>query len=301
VTTASSTTLPAIRALLASAIDYAGLFPPAEVSMDVALGNFIAYRAGENAWALGKLVVPLDRFGQLEAALERLSIPWPRISVSALIGSGNPEELDAIERFNQRHGSSGARVDAVEFKAANPAAAAAVLAAMPPRLSCYVELALGDLMAETLGVIASAGAFAKVRTGGTTPAAFPKPERLAEFLEAAAERKVPFKATAGLHHPVRGRYRLTYAEAAPAGTMYGYLNLLLAAAVLWGGGLPGQAMTVLLESDPSTFWINGDAIVCREQRFPTGALVDLRKRFVHGFGSCSFAEPIEELTLRSTP
>ncbi len=55
------------------------------------------------------------------------------------------------------------------------------------------------------------GAYAKIRTGGLTPGAIPPAEPIAAFLEEAAARRLPFKATAGLHHPVRSLHPLTYA------------------------------------------------------------------------------------------
>lgn len=297
--TSTSAPLPAVRALLASAIDFAGLFPPAELNMDVAVDHYLTGLTSADSWALGRLVVPVSRFPEFESSLSRIPAPWPRISVSALIGVGTADDVDTIERFNRKHVPDGARVDAVEVKAPSPGVARAVLAALPQRLNRYLEVSLGEVMPETLDVISAGGAFAKVRTGGTSPDAFPQPELLMAFLEAAALRKLPFKATAGLHHPVRGAYRLTYAKDAASATMHGYLNLFIASAALWGGGLPGQALQALLEEDASAFWINGDAIVWRDHRFPTGALREMRKAFVHGFGSCSFTEPVEELTLRN--
>lgn len=268
--------------------------------MDAVVSNYLAYHTGDNAWGLGRLIVPVARLPELEDVLSRFPVPWPRVSLSALVGVGTADDVDAIERFNLRHVPSGARIEAVEVKAPTPGVARAVLAAIPRRLPRYLEIDLGEAMPDTLDVIAGAGAFAKVRTGGTTPDAFPAPERLVAFLEAAAGRRVPFKATAGLHHPVRGSHRLSYADDAASGVMYGYLNLLIASAISWGDGLPDQALQALTEEDPSAFWINGDAIAWRDQRFPTRALLDMRRGFVHGFGSCSFTEPVEELTLSSS-
>lgn len=286
--------------MLAAAIDYAGLFPPAELAMDAALDNYLSYRTGGDAWALGRLVVPVARIGELEASLARLPAPWPRISLSALIGAEIAGDLDAIEHFNRKHVPSGARVDTVELKAPTPDAAREILAAIPRRFSRYLEVSLGETMAETLEVIVADGGCAKVRTGGTSPEAFPEPDRLAAFLEAAANRKVPFKATAGLHHPVRGNFRLTYADDAPSSVMHGYLNLLIASSIAWVGGHSPHVREVLLEQDPTAFWINGDAIVWREQRIPTRTLAEARRCFVHSFGSCSFTEPVEELNVRYT-
>ena len=39
-----------LRALLAGIIDYAGMFPPAKLPLDVAVKNYDAYKKGEHAW-----------------------------------------------------------------------------------------------------------------------------------------------------------------------------------------------------------------------------------------------------------
>src|SRR5262249_28283719 len=43
----------------------------------------------------------------------------------------------------------------------------------------------------------------KLRTGGLEAAAFPPPEQVATTLVSCARWALPFKATAGLHHPLR--------------------------------------------------------------------------------------------------
>lgn len=295
--TAAHTSLPPIRALLGAAIDYAGLFPPAELPLETVVHQYVGYRDGPDGWALGRLVVPVSRFGELEAVLAALPAPRPLVAISAVFDGRVVDDVDTVTRFSLLQGGSGPRVDAVEVRAADPAAARAVLAALPRRWRRYVEVSLERDPTAVLDVIAEAGAFAKVRPGGTTAAAFPPPELLATFIHEAARRRLAFKATAGLHHPIRGSYRLTYAKDAPVGTMYGYLNLLLASAITWGGGDPIHAREALLETDPAALWINGDAIAWRHGRFPTKVLKELRARFFHGFGSCSFTEPMEEFTL----
>jgi hypothetical protein len=144
-------------------------------------------------------------------------------------------------------------------------------------------------------VIARAGAFAKVRTGGTTPEAIPTPDRLLDFLEGVVSRKLPFKATAGLHHPVRGLHPLDNFTNGPSGVMYGYLNLMIASAILWRGGDRTLAREALLESEISSFRINGDALLWHDLRFEGDALGRMRAEVFRGFGSCSFTEPLEEL------
>jgi hypothetical protein len=220
----------------------------------------------------------------------------PLIPVSALVGaSGTAEEVETIETFNRECALNGARVDAVEVKGATGAAVRAVLAGIPRPWVRYVEVPLGNGVAEVLDAVSEGGAFAKVRTGGTTPEAIPTPERLIEFLEGAARRKLPFKATAGLHHPVRGLHPLTGAPGGPSAVMYGYLNLMIASAILFRGGDRTLAREALLEAEISAFTINVDALVWHDLRFDGDAIGRMRTGFFHGFGSCSFSEPMEEL------
>jgi hypothetical protein len=292
---APTTIPPVVRALLEGAIDYAGLFPPAELSMDEAVARYLAYRASPDAWALGKLVVPAHRLDELAAALPVPPAAGPLVPLSALIGTGTADDVDVVERFNRDCSRLGARVDAVEVKAASEGVVRAVLAGIPRRWVRYIEVPLGDGLSAALDAVVRGGAFAKVRTGGTTPEAIPTPERLIEFLEGVARRKLAFKATAGLHHPVRGLHRLTDAPDAPAAVMYGYLNLFIAAAILRRGGDRALAREALLESEIGSFTINGDALLWHDLRFEGDAMTGMRAAFFHGFGSCSFTEPLEEL------
>ena len=295
-TPASTSIPPVVRALLTGAIDYAGLFPPADLDMATAVARYVAHRASPDAWALGRFVVPASGLDALAAETRTHRHHAPLIPLTALIGAATAEDVDAIERFNRECTVNGARVDAVEVKAATDSVVRAVLAVIPARWVRYVEVvALGAGTGPSLDEISRGGAFAKVRTGGTTPEAIPTPDRLLDFLEGVARRKLPFKATAGLHHPVRGLHPLTGSADGPSGVMYGYLNLMIASAILWRGGDRTLAREVLLESEISSFTINGDALLWHDLRFEGDAIGRMRSEFFHGFGSCSFSEPLEEL------
>jgi hypothetical protein len=108
---------------------------------------------------------------------------------------------------------------------------------------------------------------------------------------------VPFKATAGLHHPIRAIYRLTYEPDSPSGTMYGFLNLFLAAAFLRQGMSDADAARLLEESDPATLQLDssGGGVSWRGHCLDAEALVEARARGLGSFGSCSFEEPIGDL------
>ena len=86
-----------------------------------------------------------------------------------------------------------------------------MLAMLPEGVTAYFELPIDADPAP----LAGGRGRAKVRTGGLTPEAFPAPADLARFLYRCAKARVPFKATAGLHHPIRSMQRCTYEPDSP--------------------------------------------------------------------------------------
>jgi hypothetical protein len=72
-----------------------------------------------------------------------------------------------------------------------------------------------EVSIEQLDAVKEAGSFAKVRTGGITRDAIPSVDSVATYITACAERRLGFKATAGLHHQVRGMYRLRMSPKLP--------------------------------------------------------------------------------------
>jgi len=293
-----------VRTLLSDAIVYAGLFPPAQLDMAGAVAEYAAYLRSGDAWALGRFVLPAARFDELARAVARLaedaattsSASW-RLSV--VLGADIPGEVARVKAFNAAHatpaGAWSANVEAVELKAATPQAIDDAMRVVPDDLERYIEIPIAGDPLPFVRAIAGARAFAKVRTGGTTPDAFPRSEDLARFLAACVSEGVPFKATAGLHHPLRGSFPLTYQADAPSGIMYGYLNVAIAAMLAWGGGSKEEVQQGLLESDPGAIRFDRDAIQWRHERFPTELVARVRREFFHGFGSCSFREPLDEL------
>jgi hypothetical protein len=242
------------EALFAGLIDYAGLFPPAALSMEEALRNYEAYRQGEHAWMLGRFVVTAQRLDEV-----------PRTFPTSVLGIH-------------------AEADTIEVKASNADEVAAI-ASRTAGKTVYIEIT--DLA--LLEAIARHGLRAKIRTGGVTADAFPAAEGIANFLRACAERGVAFKATAGLHHPVRCVKALTYEADAPRGTMHGFVNVFMAAA------LPVRAEEILLEDDPRAFAFDDAAASWRGNRVAAETLREVRQRFAISFGSCSFEEPVADL------
>jgi hypothetical protein len=119
---------------------------------------------------------------------------------------------------------------------------------------------------------------------------------------ACKTQSVPFKATAGLHHPIRGEYRFTYEADSTKGTMYGFLNVFVAAALVAAGANEDTGIAALEETHASAFEFHDDYLQWRDNRISAEQLAAVRERSAISFGSCSFTEPIDELAplLRQT-
>lgn len=288
-----------LRALLAGAIDYAGLFPPAGLSMSDAVARYADYYGTREAWALGRFVVPASRLGELTIAQRNAGATSQQWRLSVLLGDDVTADAARVQAFNAAN-IGAAFIDAVEMKApSSPSAArgaiAAAVDALPGSTRIFVEITPGDELSGFMAVVADAGVSAKVRTGGVSSEAFPPVRQLARFLSCCAEHGTTFKATAGLHHPWRGRYALTYEPDAPLAPMFGFLNVLLAAAMARGGATEDDIIGVLQAERGSDFRFGEEDVSWGETRIPRADLAESHARFALSFGSCSFEEPIADL------
>jgi len=292
-----------LRVLLDGLIDYAGLFPPAALSMEPTVKNYDAYRRGEQSWLLARLVMPVARLGEFEAALGQVtaaganSAPW---RVTSPLGPNVEADIARILEFNRRHaastGSSPAiLIESVEMRAANAAEIRAAASLIPKELRAYFEIPLSDGLENSLAAIAEAGARAKVRTGGEAPEMFPSSADLAHFFELCAAAGVPFKASAGLHRPMRGEQRYNYKPDSASGIMHGFLNVFLAAAFVRDGMRERDAAALLAELAPEAFLWEDKGAAWRGHCIGNKQLATARRSFCLTVGSCSFAEPRDNL------
>lgn len=304
----------ALHALLGGIVDYAGLFPPASLAMQPAVQAYADYRRSSDHWALGRFVVPVARLAEFEAAATPVlgdvteRGPW---RLSALGGIDLSADVAAIRDFGMRHSPAVLVIDSIELRAGTPdviARAAGLVGSLgDPAPLLYVELPIArpgmpstsgnDAEIEALlSAVSAAGVRAKVRTGGVSADAIPDVQPLARFIRACVRAGVPFKATAGLHHPLRANYRLTYAADAPSATMYGFFNVFLASAFAGGASLDLAAVSaLLLESDLSAIAFDDAGVTWRGHRLTSEQLAAARRDTILSFGSCSFREPMDEL------
>jgi hypothetical protein len=250
------------RALLERLIDHAALFPPASLPMEEALAADRRARASAEAWMLDRFICPASKLGELPEDPPRLSVVLdaePAVDPSSL-----PIEL--IE-------ARGATLERIRD-----------LFGEEPKV--FIELPVDDGLEAALSGLGGAGAGAKIRCGGVTADAFPSVDDVARFVCACEEIGVPWKATAGLHHPIRGER-----DGLP---MHGFLNLLAAAAFAGDGEEAVRA--ILAEEDSAAFRVGDAGMTVRGHYADAAALARMRRERLVAYGSCSFSEPVEDLT-----
>ena len=289
--------MDAVTAALSGLIDYAGLFPPAGLPLDVVADQFGRYRAARHAWMLGRLVVPADQLADAEAAAHRAGAsvdePWP---VSALVGTADHSEAIAAALVDLHHRPRTVRVEAVEAVARSADDIARLGRIWPTEFERYVEIPADSDPAPLMAALSAAGLFAKIRAGGVTPDRFPSTAQLARFLVRARDASVPMKATAGLHHALRGDYRLTYEPESARATMHGFLNLVLAATLLAAGKIDEELVEACLDDDrPEAFKLSGRAGSWLNGVVTYSELSHARRSLLRSVGSCSFDEPVAEI------
>jgi len=291
---------PTLHEFLTDIIDYAGLFPPAALDMRSAVRNYSTYCKSEYVRWLGRLVIPVARLEEFEEAADGMmpeNHDWePEIwRLSVLAGANLKPDSDKIAEFNDRHSGDAVPIHAIEIKVASDEEIRSAMKLIPESLVPYFEIPIANDPTGLIKAIADVGARAKVRTGGVTADAFPSPYDLARFIAACAEEDVPFKATAGLHHPIRSINKLTYEPGSATAMMHGFLNVFLAAAFAQNGMSAEELEGLLEETSHEAFQFSSGGVGWRGQEVVRAHLRNTRSLLAISFGSCSFTEPVEDL------
>ena len=287
--------MKAVRALLSNIVDYAGLYPPAALDLTTAVLNYASYAESADSWMLGRFIIPVARLAELDDAFARIDTTMPLpMRLSVVLGADVAADMEVVRTFSSAYGQTFS-VESVEARLPTAAAIDAAAASTEGEFELFAEIPIEQDPERLIAAMARAGASAKIRTGGVTIDAFPPADQIVRFMRRCVDAGVRFKATAGLHHPVRAEYPLTYETSPPRGVMYGYLNVFLAAAAITLGLSDDEVRQVLEEDDPSAFVGTGDNVMWRGHALTAEQLVRMRVRVALSFGSCSFREPVDEL------
>lgn len=305
-----------LRVLSTRLIDYAGLFPPAKLEMPPAVEAYARHIRSTHEWMLGSFICPVSRLDELtkSAAMvmpgtfatsgyREMADELPAWRISAIIPaqdeSGVADAIEAIDTFNQRHSNEEnglAIIDAVELKASEPGFIDETVELIPEDIRPFYEFDTTGDVRGYVAALAGDNAAAKIRCGGVTADLIPSSKQIANFVDACNAGGVPFKATAGLHHPIRSEHPLTYEDDAPRGVMHGFINVFLGSALLRAREIDRNQLIELLEDgDPGSFAFDDQQASWRGRSVDLSRLNKARESFAVGYGSCSFDEPTADL------
>lgn len=283
-----------LRALLDQSVDYAGLFPPAELPMDGAVAEYAAVSSGPGAWLVDRMVCPVARLSELADSAVRAGLPVVRV---AAVGRPASTAADvSADAALVRSAPAPVVVEAYEGKLAEAAAAAALakpFATLAASLESavwplFVEVPRGPGRDEAMHALASEvpDVGFKLRTGGTVPEAFPSVEEVASFIVESASLEAPIKFTAGLHEPLR------YWDEGDGAWHHGFVAVLAAACLAYTQDLSRREVGDVLEA--GSFEFTDEGFHVGPHHAGIDQVAEFREWF-GGFGSCSVEEPLAGL------
>lgn len=310
-----------VKVFLEGLFDYAGLFPPAILSMPDALREYRALRREGDHWMSGPFVCPVSRLEELLADIPGgrsksdtmipLSLLPRPVSHYSSFESSFLNDLQEIERLRTTHPGFFC-VQMMEIKVPEGAAHHADTLDRMLKYLCdtaagsedepiriFLEISRGTRYSAALASAVEAISSTpcdlnklslKVRCGGIHPEDYPSCEELAQFIFAVIRASQSFKATAGLHHPVR------HFNDNAATVMHGFLNVFFAAIFCAVLGLEiDDLASVLAEEDPARFQFVDTGIQFNNYFASTEQIRTIRSAHAMSIGSCSFDEPRADL------
>jgi hypothetical protein len=318
-----------VRAMFSGIVDYAGMFPPAQLPLEQAIHNYARYRTEPESWMLGRFVCPAARLEELSPFVEELFREGPPLAISAL---GRPsseieefshllaDDIAAIVTFRSRHGQ---RVVVDVFENRLPEGLPAQSNGIPRVKQCareaislaeryglasmrfFFEASLGTDWRTRAPWVGLGGTLSlswpgpprallpgfKIRCGGSTALTVPSSEQLASIIVESIHLRVPLKFTAGLHHPVRHFNPETQTD------WHGFLNVFAAGILASARFLNGAGVRQVIEDERAmSFAFDLSSMHWQDVRAVTVEEIrEARQDAVLSFGSCSFDEPREGL------
>jgi hypothetical protein len=293
-----------LQTLLGGIIDYAGMYPPAQLPLNQALRSYVRYKTGKEAWIVNRFICPAAKVTELEAGLK-----WQHyddrfgLCITGRGGASNSEFLtNTLADTKSARRNERVFFDAFETRLplslldSNEMAHVImqIVRGLEEETVLYLEVPFSDQwqsqVPRAIETIAkNPRARAKIRLGGDNKSARPSVEQVAVFISECAKNELPFKATAGLHHPIR-RF-----DEETGGMMHGFLNVFVAAAVAQNlSDNPSDLVPILGATDPAAFRCLGSRLSFGNWHLSIKHLKASRE-FAVGFGSCSVSDPLTDL------
>jgi len=311
------------KAFMSKIIDYAGLFPPARLPLDRAVNEYIRHKQEPESWMLNRFICPAQKLSDLFAFNEEFKANSVDLPLTVLLGNTGSqsgflsqleEDLKRLDDLEKKM-STTLTADIFEMRLSRNLFDNFTKNRISEFLTKIQDLMLGygykhtalfleleqvettkdDLLnyfqtIKELRASLNPNWGVKLRCGGETGEAFPTPEKISEFLALCVKMDIPFKATAGLHHPVRQFNTSVNTK------MHGFFNVFGAALLAFRHQLNSiEINKIIQEEDAGHFLFASDIFSWKNLEISTSDVQNLRNTRVIGFGSCSFNEPREDL------
>ncbi len=316
----------ALELFLTGLIDYAGLFPPAKLDLNTAFSNYIEYLGGKDSYILSRFICPSGKLkefyetkGELKEKFDNVDTDkWISFSVLPVGGNNHKEfvssfteDLKTCDNFIN-YASEKIVIDVFEVKlpeelltkhGLNPLKNfyseitvmlndtgfynSRIFFELPSGKIDIAEIVAGS-MAENNQKLTNLGL--KFRTGGISADAFPTVEDTAKIIKYCRDFKIPFKATAGLHHPVR------HFDKSVNTFMHGFFNIFGAGILAHKHSLSLKEITeIVKDENKESFKFTEDLFLWRDIETDCDSLAKAREELMLSFGSCSFDEPRQDI------
>lgn len=312
----------ALKALMLRSLDYAGVFPPAQLPMNDAVKEFVRCRQDKNEWFLARFVLPVARIGEFVqlagaelAEAAAVHQPW---NLTGLIRSGaSIDEALAVLRSDAKllRGLIDTHPDALTVDSCELPLPEEVINSHDQEIArgffaaalkifdennfhgpVFWEVNLKKsfehvaLAAHHANLLQAGRVCLKFRTGGLTAASIVSPENLARAFKVARDGHVPFKLTAGLHLGMR------HYDSSVGADLFGFINVFAAAVLSATHSLSETEIQLMLEEkDSAAFVFASGKLSWKNYEAGVTEIRNARTSGLRSFGSCSFFEPIEDM------
>ncbi len=307
-------------------IDYAGMFPPANLELTPAFRNYLDYISSDDEWMMDKFVCTrksFESFTKNDSDVYRLLKEYDserRVSFTLLLTGGKtakdfltsfeadlkhvkdfaeknastevnsfevklPEEL--FDRYN-KYGLQTFLKDSCEILKSFDMQESVIF--FEPPVNNNYEFVFEKLAHTSTEMNDACKSGFKLRTGGIMPELFPSTQQVSFALKTCRDNKVRFKATAGLHHPVR------HYNDSVSTKMHGFLNVFGAGILAYSNPLSLKEINdVIKDERAESFMFTAEEFKWNEITADADSITKARNEFVNSFGSCSFDEPKDDL------
>ncbi len=304
-----------LKELMSGLIDYAGLFPPASLPLDKAIAEYLYYKKSEYSFPVSRFVVPASSVENLKSICKEhnvkninLSVLLPEMGfdeknekniflaideLSNIIKSNPFIEVSSYEIKLPKNLSVDTKENLLQsltkiISKVNKVNESSVIFFEPFVLDDNWKNNI-DIACDVILQNKEKTGF-KLRTGGVTKDAFPHTDIVAYAIKKCSELKIKFKATAGLHHPLR-HYNTTVNS-----KMHGFFNVFL-------GFLIAEKYSPTLEKikgiinteSPDKFNFSDDFITFESFVLSLSDIKKIKASYQLSYGSCSIDEPIDDL------